>query len=118
MAGEATVKSDVLRVQAEESSLSTVIENRLVEDLPLNGRNVFSLITNVAGAVPRLRATDGFADSDVGSIRINGGPAGGNQVYMDGAADLHNVKGMGVTPQADTVQEFRVETNGLESRAW
>jgi hypothetical protein len=110
-----TVKSDVVRIQTEDSTLSTVVENRQIEDLPLNGRNIFSLMTMVAGAVPRLRAVDGFADADTASIRINGGPAGGNQVYMDGAANLHNVKGMGVTPQADTVQEFRVETNSLKA---
>lgn len=110
-----TVNADVARIQTEDSTLGTVVENRQVEDLPLNGRNIFSLMTMVAGAVPRLRSVDGFADADTASIRVNGGPAGGNQVYMDGASNLHNVKGMGVTPQADTVQEFRVETNSLKA---
>ncbi|MCU1237390.1 MAG: TonB-dependent Receptor Plug Domain protein [Candidatus Solibacter sp.] len=62
-----TVKSDVVRIQTEDSTLSTVVENRQIEDLPLNGRNIFSLMTMVAGAVPRLRAVDGFADADTAS---------------------------------------------------
>ena len=113
------VVAAVPRVQTEDSSLGTVIEQKRIEDLPLNGRHVFNLVKMVAGVVPRSNATDGFAEVSnqvFSQMRINGGPAYGNQFLLDGvsnAAAVHNE--ISVVPMVDAVQEFRVETNTIKA---
>jgi len=73
----------------------------------------------VAGVQPRSNSTDGFAEVNnqtFSQIRINGGPAYGNQFLLDGSvnsAPVHNE--IAVVPQSDAVEEFRVETNALKA---
>jgi hypothetical protein len=113
------VTAEIARVQTEDSSLGTVVERKRIEDLPLNGRHVFNLVKIVGGVNPRSNATDGFAEiSNQGfsQMRVNGGPAYGNQFNMDGvsnAAAVHNE--ISVVPMVDSVEEFRVETNALKA---
>lgn len=113
------VVAEIPRIQTEDSSLGTVIERKRIEELPLNGRHVFNLMKIVPGVVPRSNATDGFAEVNnqtFSQMRINGGPAYGNQFMLDGvsnAAAVHNE--ISVVPQSDSVEEFRVETSALKA---
>jgi hypothetical protein len=113
------VTAELPNVQTEDSALGTVVERKRIEELPLNGRHVFNLIKIVGGVTPRSKATDGFGEiSNQGfsQMRINGGPAYGNQFMLDGvsnAAAVHNE--ISVVPLVDAVEEFRVETNGLKA---
>jgi hypothetical protein len=113
------VTAEVPRVQTEDSSLGAVVERKRIEELPLNGRHVFNLVKIVAGVQPRFNNTDGFAEISnqaFSQIRINGGPAYGNQFFLDGSvnsAPVHNE--IAVVPMTDVVQEFRVETNALKA---
>ncbi|MBL8230081.1 MAG: TonB-dependent receptor [Bryobacterales bacterium] len=113
------VTAEVSRVQTEDSSLGAVVEQKRIEELPLNGRHVFNLVKIVAGVQPRFNNTDGFAEISnqaFSQIRINGGPAYGNQFFLDGSvnsAPVHNE--IAVVPMTDVVQEFRVETNALKA---
>ena len=78
------VVSEIPRIQTEDSSLGTVVEQKRIADLPLNGRHVFNLVKIVAGVVPRSNSTDGFAEVNnqtFSQMRINGGPAYGNQFF-------------------------------------
>ncbi|MEX2263391.1 MAG: hypothetical protein WD696_15645 [Bryobacteraceae bacterium] len=73
----------------------------------------------VAGVQPRSNTTDGFAEISnqaFSQMRINGGPAYGNQFLLDGSvnsAPVHNE--IAVVPMSDAVEEFRVETNALKA---
>jgi hypothetical protein len=113
------IRAEIPRIQTEDSSLGTVVEQRRIEDLPLNGRHVFNLVKVVAGVVPRSNSTDGFAEVNnqtFSQMRINGGPAYGNQFFLDGVSNtaaVHNE--ISVVPMADSVQEFRVDTNALKA---
>jgi hypothetical protein len=113
------VVAEIPRIQTEDSSLGTVVEQKRIEDLPLNGRHVFNLVKVVAGVVPRSNATDGFAEVNnqtFSQMRINGGPAYGNQFFLDGVSNtaaVHNE--ISVVPMVDSVLEFRVETNALKA---
>lgn len=112
------VQAEIARVQTEDSSLGTVVENKRIAELPLNGRHVFNLIKIVAGVQPRNNV-DGFAEVSnqaFSQIRINGGPAYGNQFYLDGAVNsvpVHNE--IAVVPMADAVEEFKMETNAIKA---
>jgi len=114
-----TVTGEVSRVQVEQSSLGTVVERQRIEELPLNGRHVFSLVRLVAGVRPINRGLDGFAEvtnQGFSQIQFNGGPVYGNQFFIDGGMNtvpVHNE--ISVVPMADAVEEFRVETNALRA---
>lgn len=113
------VMAEVPRVQTEDSSLGTVVEQKRIGELPLNGRHVFNLVKVVQGVVPRSNVTDGFAEVNnqtFSQMRFNGGPAYGNQFFLDGvsnSAAVHNE--ISVVPMADAVQEFRVDANALKA---
>ncbi|MCU0246426.1 MAG: TonB-dependent receptor [Bryobacter sp.] len=114
-----TVSGEPPRVQTEESALGTSVERQRIEQLPMNGRNVFSLARLVAGVQPRNYNDQGFADAGnqgFSQIRFNGGPVYGNQIFLDGGANTAPVHGeVSVVPMADAVEEFRVETNALKA---
>ncbi len=114
-----SVTAEIPRVQTEDSSLGAVVERKRIEELPLNGRHVFNLVKIVPGVQPRNDTMDGFAEisnQSFSQIRINGGPAYGNQFFLDGAvnsAPVHNE--IAVVPMSDAVEEFRVETSSLKA---
>lgn len=114
-----TVSGETSRVQTEESALGTTVERKRIEQLPMNGRNVFSLARLVAGVQPQNYSADGFADAGnqaFSQVRFNGGPVYGNQIFLDGGANTAPVHGeVSVVPIADAVEEFRVETNALKA---
>jgi hypothetical protein len=112
-----TVASTAPALQTEESSLSNVMEGRSIEQLPLNGRQPFTLALLVAGVQTTSRASNGFADASnqgFSRLRINGGPTTGNQFLLDGAIDtIPTINEVSVVPMVDSIAEFRVETNTL-----
>ncbi|MGH9659134.1 MAG: TonB-dependent receptor domain-containing protein, partial [Bryobacteraceae bacterium] len=101
-------------LQAQDSSLGQVIENKRIVELPLNGRNPFALgllaggVTQFSGLTTNLPFTAG------------GGRHSGNDVLLDGVDDnIRNFRGSsgrnGITyiPSVDAVQEFKVKTNNF-----
>ncbi len=114
-----TVTAEIPRIQTEDSSLGSIVEQQRITDLPLNGRQPFSLVNIVAGVQTTCLSCNGFADSSnqgFSRIRFNGGPTLGNQFFLDGTADtIPAITDISVVPMADAVQEFRVETNGLKA---
>ncbi len=114
-----TVVGEPPRVQTEDSALGTVVERQRIEQLPMNGRHVFSLVRLVAGVQPRFYGEQGFADpanQNFSQIRFNGGPVYGNQIFLDGGTNTAPVHSeVSVVPMVDAVEEFKVETNSLKA---
>ncbi len=65
-------------IDTESGSVSNVIDNRKVTQLPLNGRNIYSLNALVPGAAP----------DNTGRIRFNGARARSNEVLVDGVTQV------------------------------
>jgi outer membrane receptor protein involved in Fe transport len=114
-----TVTAEVPRIDTETAALGAIVEQERIEQLPLNGRHVFSLVQLVAGVQPANPDNDGFAEitnQGFSQMRVNGGPTYGNQIMLDGGTNTVPVHGeISVVPQADSVKEFKVETNGLKA---
>lgn len=101
------VSADASLLRTETGSLGQVIPNRRIVDLPLNGRNFFSLITLSPGvaAPPPTSAGPSFP-------RINGGRPRVNEYLFDGISVLQPEPGqVAFFPVIDAIQEFKVEIN-------
>ena len=104
-------------LQTENAALGQVVEARKVLEMPLNGRNVFSLVALVPGVVPGGQSsgtptgTNPFAWAN---FQIGGGQANQSASYVDGApVNSSYVNHTTLVPTQDAVQEFRVQTNSL-----
>lgn len=110
-----TVTSSTAPLQTDESSVGNVIEGRAIQELPLNGRQPFTLVLLVPGVQTTSRASNGFADASnqgFSRLRINGGSTLGNQFLLDGAMDtIPTINEVSVVPMVDSIAEFRVITN-------
>lgn len=104
---EITISADASLLRAESGSLGQVIPNRRIVDLPLNGRNFFSLISLAPGvaAPPPTNAGPSLP-------RLNGGRPRVNEFLYDGISALQPEPGqVAFTPVIDAIQEFKLETN-------
>jgi outer membrane receptor protein involved in Fe transport len=106
-------------IDTASATVGKVIENRRVQELPVNGRNALALVLlapSVQSAVGP-RAT-GFADrgTEVSSIRINGSPIATNNFIVDGLSSVNAyLPDVNINPTVDAVQEFKVQTNTMSA---
>src|SRR5579871_1251823 len=114
-------------VNASDSSVSTVIGNRFVENLPLNGRSFSSLIDLAPGVVltpsnfyeqGQFSVNGQRPDANyfmVDGVSANLGTAGfGSNLGQGGAGQLPATSAFGGTSNLvplDALQEFRIETS-------
>jgi hypothetical protein len=102
-----TVSADAPLLRTESGSLGQVIPNRRIVDLPLNGRNFFSLVTLAPGVAAPPPTTAGPA-----LPRLNGGRPRVNEFLYDGISALQPEPGqVAFFPVIDAIQEFKLETN-------
>src|SRR4051794_26210693 len=111
-----SVAAEAPQVNTTSSTLSDVVEQRRVVDLPLNGRNAASLLLVVAGAIP-APANDvdqGNTKSFPSVVTVSTNGARQNQVSfrLDGANnnDLYTNANQPF-PFPDALQEFSVQTS-------
>src|SRR6266852_5287987 len=113
------VSGQVALLDAATSSLSQVVENRQVTELPLNGRNTLALVA----LTPGIRTHGQFLDNTAtrsfagwGNFSSNGGISDANEVLVDGAAvTMFLVNAPSLIPPVDATQEFRVQTNNYSA---
>jgi len=104
---EVKVSADASLLRTETGSLGQVIPNRRIVDLPLNGRNFFTLITLAPGVAAPPPTTVGPSFP-----RLNGGRPRVNEFLYDGISALQPEPGqVAFSPVIDAIQEFKVETN-------
>ena len=100
----------------ETATVGTVIEEKRITDLPLNGRNFFSLVAlspNVTyGFTPAAQAAgrEGGSRSGV-TMSLSGGRATWSNYTLDGITNTDvNFNLYIVLPSVDALQEFKVQT--------
>src|SRR5215467_8447347 len=99
-------------VDSATSSLGQVIENKSIVDMPLNGRNPFSLGLLSGNTTPMFGMGSNLP------FIAGGGRFSANEVTLDGV-DNNTVSnagsigrnGIAFTPSVDAVQEFKVKTS-------
>src|SRR6202035_4455961 len=114
---EVTSAAPVL--QSQDASVGQVIDQRSVNDLPLNGRN-FTFLAQLAAGVNTPQAdTRGNAAS--GAFAANGNRPAQNNYLLDGidnnsdTVDFLNGTNFVVLPPVDAVEEFKVQTSDFSA---
>ena len=112
-----TVNTDVPLLQAETSSLGQVVEERNADELPLNGRNVFSLVEVAPSVVMQGQAgatATGQNPFSWGNFQIGGAFANQSAEYLDGQPlNIGYINLPIMIPTQDSVGEFKVQTNNI-----
>ncbi len=112
------VRADAELIEPTVTSMGKVVEQRELEDLPLNGRNFSQLGLLQPGVVP---LTPGIAEAG-GSLRngqayaVNGQRPESNNFLIDGANNFNGVDGGFVLkPPVDAISEFRIITQSANA---
>ncbi len=120
------VSSEGELVQQSSSELGTVIQERVVQDLPLNGRNFTQLLTLTPGVTPVSTSQNRNVGGVEGNIGIPGsgfsdpsfhGQQNRSKLYFFDGIINTNIRGPTyiVIPNIDLVQEFKVVGHDAKS---
>jgi len=115
---QVVVSADADMIEATVTSMGKVVQQRELEDLPLNGRNFAQLGLLQPGVVP---LTPGLSEAG-GSLRngqayaVNGQRPESNGFLIDGANNFNGVDGGFVLkPPVDAIGEFRILTHNANA---
>ena len=108
-----TVTDLASQIDTQDSQLSSLVDSRRIERLPLNGRNVFVLATFQPGVVPAMSSIANAGGPNSESFMSSGTRHRGNNFTLDGQSNNHDgLSGLArVILNVDTVQEFRLIRN-------
>src|ERR1700745_384073 len=111
------VPGETPELQSETSSLGQVVQERKANELPLNGRSVFNLISLAPSVVPQGSATGtpvGVNPFGWGNYQVNGSFGNESAEYLDGQPlNIGYINLPVVIPTQDSIQEFKVQTSNL-----
>lgn len=120
------VSAEAPLLQTSTTELGTVINNKALSDLPLNGRNFTQLLTLTPGATP-VQTAQGSGNPDntrcsLCDVTIPGSPTfrpaingqwnRSNLYYLDGVLNTNILySGYTILPVIDAIQEFKVQSH-------
>jgi hypothetical protein len=113
-----TVEASAVQIQASEASLSQVIDEKRVRELPINGRNFMQLAFLSSGIITAGRASATQRQASYGPAFSAGGQRDNTStVLVDGieisGMELNNYPY--AVPSLESVAEFRVLTSGASA---
>jgi carboxypeptidase family protein len=113
-----------VQIETRTGNVSSLISEKQVTELPLNGRNYSQLALMVPGVSPEQRAGAGGAFASRGTglnggvdMSVNGNGSNQNMWTVDGVnnMDVGSNRTLLVFPSIDSIQEFRVERNSFSA---
>jgi hypothetical protein len=107
---EIKVKDTPPAIQTDTSTLGQVVNNRLVQDLPLNERNFLNFALLVPGS--QLPAEGSQNSTQGGALSVNGAREQSNNFLLDGVDNNDPYINQYVAlPSVDAIQEFKVQSS-------
>lgn len=119
LAETVNVTAETALVDTSSPTLGMVVENRRLQDLPINGRNALAFTTLTAGVISNSGPAEaGFSDRGVrlSSVSVNGGPNALNAQMLDGNNNTLSFVGeVSIPPAVDSVEEFKVQSGPMSA---
>lgn len=116
------VSANAQAVETESAALAEVVNERAIEELPLNGRNPADLVLLTPGTTNVLQSDVGQHQSyttfpiETGATS-SGGRQGSTVYFLDGAYNQDNYHLLAAPfPNPDATQEFKVIGNNFDAR--
>ena len=107
-----TVEGSVAQVETSNATLTEIIDERRITELPLNGRNPIQLIM----LVPGVNTGPGGVISQFGAFSVNGARAQSNNYMLDGGDNNDHQGGAPmIVPNPDSLEEFSVQTQNFSA---
>jgi Carboxypeptidase regulatory-like domain/TonB dependent receptor len=127
VAQQVTVQADLATVQVSEPTVQTVVPQVIVQDLPLNGRQVGNVLYDTAPGVAdstinqnlAVSTTIGQGEEVLNEISpaIHGVTTGNTYFALDGANNIDTYAMVGAPfPNPDATEEFSVATSAYDAR--
>ncbi|HUQ32410.1 MAG TPA: carboxypeptidase regulatory-like domain-containing protein [Pyrinomonadaceae bacterium] len=116
-----TVSDAAQLVETESGKVSSLVSEKQVTELPLNGRNYAALVTLVPGlSAPNEGGAFGTRGTGLDShvdVSVNGNQSNANMWTVDGVnnMDVGSNATLLVFPSIDSIAEFRVERNSFSA---
>jgi len=111
------VTGEVTTVNTEDSKLANTVTSTQVENLPLNGRNIYDLMLLSPGAVNNAVGGDKGKTSEAGPTTIvNGTRQNFNGFLINGVSNKDLSGGPNNTPIEDSIQEFQQLTLNMSAQ--
>jgi hypothetical protein len=105
---EVRVETTAVQLEQQSATLGSVVTGNQMVEMPLSGRNPYSLVTLAPGVMPA-------GNTGTGPI-INGGRSNTSEVMLDGAESRNSTTNdIQYTPPLEAVAEFKVITNNFSS---
>ncbi len=107
VAQSVTVSSDTAPIETTKTEVSQTVEQRRINNLPINGRNYINFTLTNSQTTRDVSPTIGPAPNS--GLNVNGARARSNMVSVDGADAVDNsVNGIRATVSQEAVQEFQL----------
>jgi hypothetical protein len=105
------VNAEAPLLQTSDSTVGDVINNRQIEDLPLNGRDYLQLANLSSGTIPSAQGVEIGGQAGTQVAFLLDGQDNNNQQISTGHSGQKEV----VKPSVDAIEEFKVVTNGYSA---
>ncbi|MGH9400996.1 MAG: carboxypeptidase regulatory-like domain-containing protein, partial [Terriglobia bacterium] len=119
VAQQVQVNANASMVQTQNASVSNVVDQQRIVDLPLDGRQATQLIL-ISGAAATAPGGDMSGSKNFYSsttISVAGGQANGTNYLLDGGDNNDTMTNVNLPfPFPDAIQEFSVDTSVLPAR--
>ena len=108
------VTGDAPLVDTRDVQLGATVDARRVQELPLNGRNVYDLMQLTPGTVNVNTSLTGSNDANY--LNVNGNRIRDNNFFLDGAFNNSLFRNGGnMAPNPDAVEEFHLITSNFDA---
>ncbi len=105
-----SVTAAASQLESTTSTIGKVVENRRINDLPLNTRNVYSLLFLTAG-------TSGSVGNNYNNVSFEINGSGNRDILIDGVTStqptVNGVVGVSVFPSVDAIEEYKVLSSNM-----
>jgi len=112
------VTGEAALVDTTTTQLGAIINNRSMNELPLNARDSYQFLQLQPGVQAQLGSSAGnlYGGDAAGSVSVNGGRGRSNNFSVNGGdANDQFVNAAAVQPSPDAIEEFRMITNTFDA---